>query len=253
MKKLHCPRFLAGILILTVLAGLLAGCGPAPEKPAAESASATASAAPESAPSASAETVRRESCPVSAESTAEISEPSGETLTAAAETEEPEQTEPAEKEPVPAETEPAETPAETEPEETAAPETEARQEETCTLWIRCDTVLSNPELLAEEKRDLVPEDGWILCAEVPLSAGNSVLDVLERACSGYGISLRHSGGYVSSIAGLGEFDCGAQSGWMVSVNGTFPGCSAAEVFPSGGDRIDWRYTCSLGADIGGHF
>ena len=274
MKKRDCPRFLAGILILALLAGLLTGCGPRPETPAPEASGETTRVTSEPELSLPAETELRESRPAATESTGETagmpSEQPAETGTVSKETEAPAsrpaeqpaetgQTEPAEqpteKPAKPPETEPksTETSPETEPEETVPPETAAKQEKTCTLWIRCDTVLDNLDQLAESKKDLVPEGGWILCTDVSFAEGDSVLAVLERACSEYGISLRHNGSYVSSIAGLGEFDCGAMSGWMVSVSGVFSGCSAAEVYPADGDRIDWRYTCSLGADIGGHF
>ena len=91
-----------------------------------------------------------------------------------------------------------------------------------------------------------------------ITAGETVFDVLKRACSAYGIQLEYSWSpmyntyYVEGINNLYEFDCGSESGWMYKVDGWFPnyGCSAYTL--SGGESIVWCYTCNgLGADVGG--
>lgn len=56
--------------------------------------------------------------------------------------------------------------------------------------------------------------------------------------------------YVKSIAGDGEFDHGSGSGWMYSVNGSFPSYGASSYTLSDGDRLQWSYTTNLGADLG---
>ena len=50
---------------------------------------------------------------------------------------------------------------------------------------------------------------------------------------------------------LGEFDFTAESGWMYSINGTYPNFGMSECFPKDGDVIRIRFTLALGKDIGG--
>lgn len=163
---------------------------------------------------------------------------------------------------------PATEPARTEPPaETVPPETETPPETTpptqpnpsCTITIRCDTILNNMDSLDPAKAGYVPANGYILSGvRVEFTEGETVFDVLKRACAAYGIQLEYSwtpmynSYYVEGIHNLYEFDCGSQSGWMYQVNGWFPnyGCSAYSV--SDGDSIVWCYTCNgLGADVGG--
>ena len=127
----------------------------------------------------------------------------------------------------------------------------------CTISISCDTILNNMELCRENKRALVPSDGVILSArEVTFSSGESVYDVLQRACRDNGIHMEasftptYNSYYIEGIHNLYEFDVGGQSGWMYKVNGWFPnyGCSRYQV--QNGDVICWVYTCDLGADVG---
>ena len=56
--------------------------------------------------------------------------------------------------------------------------------------------------------------------------------------------------YVEGINQLYEFDCGKNSGWMYSVNGEFPNYGASSYKPKDGDKIEWKYTCNLGSDVG---
>ena len=130
---------------------------------------------------------------------------------------------------------------------------------TCTIEIRCDTILDNMDELATGKDSYVPADGTVLAATtVSFTDGETVFDVLKRACEQNGIQLEYSytplyeSYYVEGIHHLYEFDCGSESGWMFKVNGWFPnyGCSAYTL--SQGDSIVWCYTChGLGADVGG--
>lgn len=137
-------------------------------------------------------------------------------------------------------------------------EQEIEGELTCTISIDCTTVLDNMEFLAPEKTSLIPDDGVILSAvTVHFSKGDTVFDVLLKACKKYGIHLDYTwtpvydSHYIEGIYNLYEFDCGNLSGWSYSVNGVYPsfGCSKYEL--SDGDVIAWRFTCDLGNDIGG--
>lgn len=83
-----------------------------------------------------------------------------------------------------------------------------------------------------------------------VSPGETVQSFTEKVLGARGISYRFRSGYMVSIDGLSEFDEGPGSGWMFSVNGTFPQQAAASTPVRDGDRVQWRYTTDLGADIG---
>ena len=133
-------------------------------------------------------------------------------------------------------------------------------EYTCTLSISCATILDNMELCNKEKRELVPEDGWILePMTVTFYEGESVFNVLQRTCKQQKIHMEfentpiYNSAYIEGINNLYEFDVGNTSGWMYRVNGWFPnyGCSRYQL--QNGDVIEWVYTCDLGDDVGGGY
>ena len=129
----------------------------------------------------------------------------------------------------------------------------------CTIEIRCDTILNNMDNLQEGKNSYVPANGKILSlSTIEFKEGETVFDVLKRACDLAGIQLEYSwtpmynSYYIEGINNLYEFDCGNESGWMYKVNGWFPnyGCSSYIVHDN--DSIVFCYTCKgLGADVGG--
>ena len=129
---------------------------------------------------------------------------------------------------------------------------------TCTIEIRCDTILNNLDNLVEGKDRYVPPNGVILATSaVEFIEGETVFDVLNRACTYTGIQLEYSytplyeSYYIEGINNLYEFDCGNESGWMYKVNGWYPNYGCSSYMLSDGDMIIWSYTCSgLGADVG---
>lgn len=131
---------------------------------------------------------------------------------------------------------------------------------TCTLSVRCDTILDNLEWLDEEKKPFVPTDGVIFKEEsVIFYEGESVFELLMREMKKNGIHLEfvntpmYNSAYIEGIGNLYEFDCGELSGWMYRVNGWFPnyGCSRYQL--RDGDKVEWVYTCDLGKDVGGDY
>jgi hypothetical protein len=131
---------------------------------------------------------------------------------------------------------------------------------TCTLSVRCDTILDNMDWLEAEKTELVPADGVIFPAtQVTFYEGESVFNVLLREMKKAGIHMEYvnvpmyNSAYIEGIHNLYEFDCGELSGWMYKVNGWFPnyGCSRYQL--RDGDAVEWVYTCSLGVDVGGFY
>lgn len=131
------------------------------------------------------------------------------------------------------------------------------EQPTCTLTIRCDTLVGKPEDLDEAKAELVPASGLLYSATVSFTAGESVFDVLQRAMKEAGIPMEftsvpvYGSAYIEGIANLYEFDCGALSGWVYSVNGVFPNYGSSKYTLQDGDEVLWQYTCDLGADVGG--
>lgn len=134
------------------------------------------------------------------------------------------------------------------------------REYTCTLSVRCDTIVKNINWLDSEKIDIVPKDGIIFAEKtVTFYEGESVFDVLLREMKRNNIHMEfentpiYNSAYIEGIANLYEFDCGERSGWMYRVNGWFPnyGCSRYQL--ADGDKIEWVYTCDLGVDVGGHY
>lgn len=134
------------------------------------------------------------------------------------------------------------------------------KELTCTLSIRCDTILNNIGWLDKEKVDIVPKDGVIFAEKaVTFYEGESVFNLLVREMKRNKIHMEfentpiYNSAYIEGIANLYEFDCGELSGWMYKVNDWFPnyGCSRYQL--KAGDKVEWVYTCDLGVDVGGYY
>lgn len=128
---------------------------------------------------------------------------------------------------------------------------------TCTLEIRCDTLLTQLDKVPAEKVNLVPEDGLMLAAtEVEFTGGESVFDVFrkvlreEKIHFEYVDASAYDSVYIEGIGNIYEFDCGPQSGWMFSVNDVYPGLGCSSYTLADGDVIVFSYTCDLGADLG---
>ena len=138
-----------------------------------------------------------------------------------------------------------------------APTKAEAKQSTCTLTIRCDTLVGKPEDLDEAKAELVPASGLLYSATVSFTAGESVFDVLQRAMQEAGIPMEftsvpvYGSAYIEGIANLYEFDGGPLSGWVYSVNGVFPNYGCSKYTLKDGDQVLWQYTCDLGADVGG--
>ncbi|WP_294908928.1 DUF4430 domain-containing protein [uncultured Ruminococcus sp.] len=130
----------------------------------------------------------------------------------------------------------------------------------CSFSISCATVLDNMDMLDKSKKEIIPDDGWILKpVTVTFNEGESVFDVLKQVCRDNKIQLEFSftpiynSSYIEGINNLYEFDCGSLSGWTYEVNDWFPnyGCSRYEV--KNGDVIEWHFTCNNGADVGKNY
>ncbi len=141
---------------------------------------------------------------------------------------------------------------------TTEPVETTKEKLTCTITIRCDTILNNMDNLDPAKAPYVPDDGVILReVTVEFEEGETVFDVLNRVCKQYNIPIEYSwtpmydSYYIEGINNLYEFDCGTESGWMYKVNGWFPNYGCSSYYLTGGEKIVWCYTCNgLGEDVG---
>ena len=131
---------------------------------------------------------------------------------------------------------------------------------TCTLEVRCDMLLGNLDQMAPGKAALVPKSGILLeTTQVEFSGGESVFDVFrkvlreEKLHFEYVDASAYDSVYIEGIGNIYEFDCGPQSGWMYSVNGTYPGLGCSAYTLADGDVIVFNYTCDLGADLGADY
>ena len=140
----------------------------------------------------------------------------------------------------------------------AKPVETTKEKLTCTITIRCDTILDNMDNLEPAKAPYVPDNGVILReVTVEFEEGETVFDVLNRVCKQYNIPIEYSwtpmydSYYIEGINNLYEFDCGSESGWMYKVNGWFPNYGCSSYYLTGGENIVWCYTCNgLGEDVG---
>lgn len=146
------------------------------------------------------------------------------------------------------------------PVEPGSTEIDKSTQYTCTFSISCETILDNMDQCNDSKKSLVPEDGIIFpAAEVTFSEGESVFDVLQRVCKDNKIHMEstftpmYNSAYIEGIHNLYEFDVGAQSGWMYSVNEWFPNYGCSRYLLHDGDVVEWHYTCDMGEDVGGGF
>ena len=127
---------------------------------------------------------------------------------------------------------------------------------TCTVAVDCTTVYERLDEFSEYE-PVVPEGGIVIAEmEVTLPAGSSVYDFLLEAAKQSNIAVSHEGSdalanfYIDGINGLFEFDCGDLSGWMYFVDGESPNKTCGDYIVGDGQKIEFRYTCNLGEDLG---
>lgn len=146
--------------------------------------------------------------------------------------------------------------------EESSSKTESTTEEnvqtiTCTISISCESVLGSLDKLTEAKKQIIPTNGVMLdTVSVNVKSGSTVFEVLKKATKENNVQLEYNYTpayktyYIEGIGNLYEFDAGDLSGWMYSVNGTFPGVGCSGYKVSDGDAINWYYTCNFGKDVG---
>lgn len=87
---------------------------------------------------------------------------------------------------------------------------------------------------------------WHMEPKVPAVLDGKIRQALEQGDAVHYYDLTdYTAGY------LGEFDVSNGSGWMFSVNNTFPGVGFADTYLSDGDVVRVQFTLAYGNDIGG--
>ncbi len=112
---------------------------------------------------------------------------------------------------------------------------------TITVSISCEAI----------KSEGIPNNGVILSeTECVFSNGETVYDILAEITAREKIHLETNGTgasvYIEGIGNVYEFEYGDLSGWEYFVNGERPSVSCGEYELKDGDKIEWKYTLTLG-------
>lgn len=119
----------------------------------------------------------------------------------------------------------------------------------CSITIECKSILDNMDDLKSGHESYVPKNGIMLDNyKTTLKSKSTVYDLLKKACNDKGITYTAKDTmysvYIVGINNIDEKDCGKDSGWMYSVNGSFPNVSADSKRLKDGDKVVFTYTCS---------
>lgn len=119
----------------------------------------------------------------------------------------------------------------------------------CSITIECKSILDNMDDLKSGHESYVPKNGIMLeNYKATLKSKSTVYDLLKKACKDKGITYTARDTmysvYIVGINNIDEKDCGKDSGWMYSVNGSFPNVSVDSKRLKDGDKVVFTYTCS---------
>lgn len=119
----------------------------------------------------------------------------------------------------------------------------------CSITIECKSILDNMDDLKKGHESYVPKNGIMLNNyKTTLKSKSTVYDLLKKACNDKGITYTAKDTmysvYIVGINNIDEKDCGKDSGWMYSVNGSYPNVSVDSKKLKDGDKVVFTYTCS---------
>lgn len=119
----------------------------------------------------------------------------------------------------------------------------------CSITIECKSILDNMDDLKKGHEKYVPKNGIMLNNyKTTLKSKSTVYDLLKKACNDKGITYTAKDTmysvYIVGINNIDEKDCGKDSGWMYSVNGSYPNVSVDSKKLKDGDKVVFTYTCS---------
>ena len=120
----------------------------------------------------------------------------------------------------------------------------------CTISISVSSIRNNMHLLPANKHQLVPGSGMLLGkTTMAFSEGETAYDLLVKTTRQRGIHLdstytaMYGSAYIKGIGNLYEFDCGGNSGWLYSVNGSTPAYGCGKYKVKTGDNVQFFYKC----------
>lgn len=119
----------------------------------------------------------------------------------------------------------------------------------CSITIECKSILNNMDDLKKGHESYVPKNGIMLDNyKTTLKSKSTVYDLLKKVCNDKGITYTAKDTmysvYIVGINNIDEKDCGKNSGWMYSVNGSYPNVSVDSKKLKDGDKVVFTYTCS---------
>lgn len=86
-----------------------------------------------------------------------------------------------------------------------------------------------------------PEQAFYENRALPFKDGETALDLFIKTCQSQSIAYSLKGSYIASVNGIAEFDYGAQSGWIYTVNGESMSVGCDSYLPKDGDIIEFKY------------
>lgn len=115
------------------------------------------------------------------------------------------------------------------------------------VTIECLSAVGCYGELSEAKRRVMPSDGiFVSDYEIMLEEDATCYEALLQVCDEFGLHIDHISlpgtEYIKGLGNLYEFDLGAESGWLYSVNGEKPGTGANNVKLKNGDSMRWFYS-----------
>lgn len=125
----------------------------------------------------------------------------------------------------------------------------------CSLSISCETLLANKEVvesLSADKKAILPQDGIVLAeTEIGFLQDETVLAMVKRYFTANKLHIDISeDSFIQGIANIYNGDAGGWSGWFFFINGECASVGANEVVLKDGDRVEFKYSCDCGPDLG---
>lgn len=117
---------------------------------------------------------------------------------------------------------------------------------TVTVFCSCKNAVNYGIRDKKDFAEFIPENGLLFSATVTVKKGSTAMEAIKAAALESGVEIKETRGYIRAIGSLAEKDCGGASGWMYSVNGTFPNVSSDKYQLNNNDKIELHYTVNFG-------
>lgn len=127
----------------------------------------------------------------------------------------------------------------------------------CTLSVDYKTVLNKKDEFNKDKLSVLNDSGIVIAeTTVNFTEGESIIDIVKREFQNKKIHIEfetspvYNTTYVKGLSNIYAGDCGTMSGWLYAVNGTSPSKAMSDVKAKEGDKIEIRFSCDGGTDVG---